>query len=51
MLSKAADRAKLRPAVAALMSEYSRRPIGERSREVMETPLTLRLVRAIGRGL
>ena len=29
MLSKAADRAKLRPAVAALMSEYSRRPIGE----------------------
>jgi ubiquinone biosynthesis protein len=29
MLSKAADRAKLRPAVAALMSDYSRRPIGE----------------------
>src|SRR6185503_3546975 len=29
MLSRAADRAKLRPAVAALMSEYSRRPLGE----------------------
>lgn len=29
MLSKAADRVKLRPAVAALMSDYSRRPIGE----------------------
>jgi ubiquinone biosynthesis protein len=29
MLSKAADRAKLRPAVAALMSDYSRRPISE----------------------
>jgi ubiquinone biosynthesis protein len=29
MLSKAADRAKLRPAVAALMSDYSRRPIAE----------------------
>ena len=29
MLSKAADRAKLRPAVAALMSDFSRRPIGE----------------------
>ena len=29
MLSKAADRAKLRPSVAALMSDYSRRPIGE----------------------
>jgi ubiquinone biosynthesis protein len=29
MLSKAADRARLRPAVAALMSDYSRRPIGE----------------------
>lgn len=29
MLSKAADRAKLRPAVATLMSDYSRRPISE----------------------
>jgi ubiquinone biosynthesis protein len=29
MLSKAADRAKLRPTVAALMSDYSRRPISE----------------------
>lgn len=29
MLSKAADRAKLRPAVASLMSDYSRRPISE----------------------
>lgn len=29
MLSRAADRAKLRPAVAALMSDYSRRPIAE----------------------
>jgi ubiquinone biosynthesis protein len=29
MLSKAADRAKLRPAAAALMSDYSRRPIAE----------------------
>jgi ubiquinone biosynthesis protein len=29
MLAKAADRDKLRPAVASLMSEYSRRPISE----------------------
>lgn len=29
MLAKAADRDKLRPAVATLMSEYSRRPISE----------------------
>ena len=29
MLSKAADRAKLRPAVHALMSDYSRRPLSE----------------------
>jgi ubiquinone biosynthesis protein len=29
MLQKSADRARLRPVVAALMAEYSRRPIGE----------------------
>ena len=29
MLSKSADRARMRPVVAALMSEYSRRPISE----------------------
>jgi ubiquinone biosynthesis protein len=29
MLTKSADRARMRPTVAALMSDYSRRPIGE----------------------